>query len=139
MENFDEPDLRKCIEDAVAERENQPYCGLATNAALMGIVMSLMKKRHKKNCPPMWLPVMKSMRAKAETVSEMSAEYKAFRFKPTVNLVPNDFHKANGYERCEDEAWRPASGREAFGFTVKDTYTHAGRTYNIWRKAPAAK
>ncbi len=139
MENFDEPDLRQCMRDAVAERAEQPYCGLLTNAALMGIVMSLMKQRHKKNCPPMWLPVMKAMRAQPVRVEgEMSGQQLAMKaFGIVSNLIPGDFHIKNGFERCEDEIWRPQADREERGFTVKGEYQAAGKTYNVWRKPHA--
>ncbi len=132
--NFDEPDLRKCIADSVNDRAEQPYCGITTNAMLMGVVMSQMMKLHKKKCPPMWLPVLKAMRAKPEIAREINPTFRHSN-SAMKNLEPSPFHIANGYERCEDEIWRAVIDRAEQGFTLKDTYEYIGKTYNIWRKS----
>lgn len=117
--------LEECIAAAVAAKTDRPYRGPKTNAELMGDTMKLLRDTYDRDVPKPWVPVMQTLRdsdkvplAKKQTVPSST---------PSVRQEPSPWHKANGYERCADEIWRPKADREALGFTVKDKY-------EIWRK-----
>jgi hypothetical protein len=131
--------LEECMAEAVAAKAERPFCGNITCAALMGDTMKLLLETYERTVPTPWLPVMRLLREQTpkEPSPQVVKALEKAKKRPVVNLVPSDFHRANGYERCDDECWRPQVSREEAGFTVKDTYTltDGKTTYNIWRKA----
>jgi hypothetical protein len=116
----DREHLNECIGEAVSARAAQPYVDLRTNASLMGDAMKLLLETYEKNVPAPWLPVMQLLR-------DADAKPRKLKPKPPRKQEANDFHRANGYEQCSDNIWRPAAGREADGYTVK-------REGGIWWK-----
>lgn len=117
----DREQLNECIREAVSARAAQPYVDLRTNASLMGDAMKLLLETYEKNVPAPWLPVMQLLR-------DADSKPRKAKPKPPVKQEPSDWHRANGYEQCSDNIWRPAVGRESDGYTVK-------REDGIWWKS----
>jgi len=115
-----EQEMEATILAVIAERNDEPFRGRLTCAALMNAAMARLKKEQGLDAPACWLPVIRTLRDEHSKPVNLCDNFaKQPNGRPIFSSAPNPYQPGDAWEMCIDGIRRCKVDREAYGFTVR--------------------